>query len=111
MEEDDPATAVYEIRKRENNTLVGIEGALVLKMSLTRWVLWQVEADILAPMLSLPDSSRTGKPVVGIDSNVALRLASFASLNYIFEMERDPDLSTETQTEHSILLRFAYRIF
>ena len=111
VENDDPSTPTYEIQRREDNTLAGIEGVLVLKMSMTRWILWQLEADILAPMLSLPDSSRTGEPVVGLDSNVALRLASFASLNYIFELERDPDLSARTQLEHSILLRFAYRVF
>ena len=51
------------------------------------------------------------EPVIGLGSTLALRLASFASLNYVFDLERDPDLSTRSQIEHSLLLRFAYKVF
>jgi len=111
VDEDDPATSVYEIRRRGSNTLIGIEGALVVQLAITRWVLCQLEADVLAPMLSLPDRDKIGEPVIGLGSTLALRLASFASLNYVFDLERDPDLSTRSQIEHSLLLRFAYKVF
>ena len=111
VDEDDPNTSVYEIKRRGMSTLLGIEGALVVQAAITRWVLLQLETDLLAPMLSLPDKEKTGEPVIGVSSTIALRLASFASLNYIFELERDPDLTNRTQMEHNILLRFAYKVF
>lgn len=84
---------------------LGIELALVGQISITRWVLWKVEFDLFEPF------DRPKDPFLQLDSTVALRLASFASLNYTVLLRDDPALRDELQVDQAVLLRFAYKIF
>jgi hypothetical protein len=94
----------YLVIRRDNAYQYGPEATAVASLRLTRWVLATTEFDFLDPI----DNPR--HPVVQWDNNVALRLVSFVSLNYVFKLVSDLERSARLQTEHRVLLRFTWQI-
>jgi hypothetical protein len=102
---DDPNTPEFELREIDDVTQFGLEASLTGQLNITRWVQLKLETDVFAPFDDI------NRPVVGFLATVALRLASFASLNYTVRIDDDRSLAPETQIDQSVLLRFAYKIF
>jgi hypothetical protein len=90
----------------ENSNVLGFEGTVVGLGRVTRFITLSTELDALIPV--------TDDAVVYTWRNqVTLRLVSFISLNYRFNVTRDPNLGIgeEPRTEHDVQLRFSYVIF
>ena len=101
---DDSSTPELDIRSVPDFTRVGAEFSTVVELRITRWVLLKLEADVLVPF-DAPEET-----LVDFKGTLALRLASFASLNYTVRIQEDPELTARTQYDQAILLRFAYKV-
>ncbi len=90
----------------EDAGLVGFEGTLLGVGRISRFITLSTELDGLVPF---------GNDAVVFTwrNQATLRLASFISLNYRFNVVRDPNLGigTKARTEHDVQLRFSYVIF
>ena len=83
----------------------GLETTAVATLRLTRWVLATTEFDMLE---TVKDPKH---PIISWENNIALRLVSFLSLNYIFKLRYDRDIPPgDLQTEHRVLMRFTWEI-
>ena len=105
IEGDQPGTPELDIARVADLTQFGAEGSLVGELRVTRWVQLKLELDILMPF------DDTEHPVVDFRGQIALRLATFASLNYVIRIQEDIELQPETQLDQAVLLRFTYKIF
>lgn len=86
-----------------DSTIEGLEGTLVGLGRITRFVTVSTELDGLLP-IDVEDI------VVTWRNQVTVRLASFLSLNYRFNLSRDPNLGigSDIRTEHDVQLRFSF---
>jgi len=103
--DDDPATAELDVRQIDDVTQFGAEAALVAELTLGRWIVLKLDTSALFPF------ERYDAAVVDFRGSAVLRLTSFASLNYTVRVKDDPALSADTQTDHAVLLRLAYKLF
>ena len=90
----------------ESNHSAGPEAAVVGFARLTRFVTITTEFDGLLPVTN-DGAEFTWR------NQVTLRLSSFASLNYRFNAERNPNIGVDAdvKTEHDVQLRFSYTLF
>ncbi|HWM87193.1 MAG TPA: ABC-type transport auxiliary lipoprotein family protein [Kofleriaceae bacterium] len=90
-----------------DSSVEGLEGTLVGLGRITRFITVSTELDGLVPV--------KGEDLVVVTSRnqVNVRLASFLSLNYRFNLTRDPNLGigTDVRTEHDVQLRFSFVVF
>lgn len=96
--------AYYTYQLVDDSTVTGIEGTVVGFARPLPWVTVSTEFDGLLAF-EQDNSSFTWR------NQVSLRLASFASLNYRYNLTLDPAIIDETQTEHDVQLRFSYTLF
>lgn len=99
--DDTPELDLFQV---DDLTQFGAEMSLVLGVQLGRWVQLDAEFDMLLPF---DDAEH---PVVDFRTTIALRLASFATLNYTLRIQEDIQLTPDTQFDQAVLLRFAYKI-
>jgi hypothetical protein len=104
VKNDDSDTSEFEVRRATDLTQFGAEASLITEARITRWVQLKFELDLLAPF---DDFER---PVIDLRGTISLRLASFAALSYTLRVIEDPGLQDDTQVDHTLLLRFAYKI-
>jgi len=102
---DDPETPELEVRQVADIDQFGAELALVAELNLGRWVVLKVDTSVLIPF------SGAEETFVDLRGSAILRLTTFASLNYTLRVRHDPALSADTQLDHQVLLRFAYKLF
>ncbi len=102
---DDASTPELELLRRGDASQWGFEATLVGSLRISRFVSLTTELDFLAPVGDVKN------PIVDWDTTVSLRLVSFLSINYLFTLLNDSERSDKLQTEHRVLLRFAWRIF
>ena len=93
------------VRGVDGNSSFGFEGTVVGLVRIWR-LIGTTEFDGL-----LPVTNDAG--LFTWRNQLSLRLASFISLNYRFNMNRDPNLDAEhpNRTEHDVQLRFSYTLF
>lgn len=103
--EYDKTANTYKVRRRDDAYQYGVESTVVASLRLTRWILATTELEFLEPINDYKN------PVADWESNVGFRLASFASINYIFKLVKDVSISDHLQTEHRVLLRLSWQIF
>lgn len=103
VEQDDGATPELELRRVPDVTQVGFEAAVIADLLATRYVTLNVEFDLLEPFDAWEE------PVISLRSTVALRLASFATVNYVLRLKDDPAIAPETQIDQAVQLRFAWK--
>ena len=91
----------------DDSNLVGLEATLVALGRLSSFMTVSSELDGLVPIGSDDAVVYTWR------NQVTLRLVSFISLNYRFNVTRDPSLGigSEAQTEHDVQLRFSWVLF
>ena len=96
-----------EILPIVDSSVAGLEGTLVGLGRLTRFITLTSELDGLVPI------DRDDLSVVTWRNQVNVRLAAFLSLNYRFNLTRDPNLGigTDVRTEHDLQLRFSVVLF
>jgi ABC-type uncharacterized transport system auxiliary subunit len=90
-----------------DSSVEGFEGTLVGLGRVTRFVTVSTELDGLVPI------NGDDLIVVTWRNQTTVRLASFLSLNYRFNLTRDPNLGigTDVRTEHDVQLRFSFVLF
>jgi ABC-type uncharacterized transport system auxiliary subunit len=89
-----------------DSTVEGLEGTLVGLARVSRFMTLSSEFDGLVPI-------GDDDIVYSWRNQVSLRLVSFVSLNYRFNVTRDPNLGIgrDARTEHDVQLRFSYVLF
>lgn len=103
-EDPERTLALYTYQLVEDSYVTGIEGTVVGFARPLPWVTVSTEFDGLLAF-DQENSSFTWR------NQISLRLASFASLNYRYNLTLDPAIIDETQTEHDVQLRFSYTLF
>ena len=93
-----------EFRRIDSTNQVGVEITVLAQARLTRWVLGTLELDSLLPFNEFENF------VLEIEASTALKLTSYASLNYVFRFLRDRALSEDDRIQHDVLLRFSLEI-
>ena len=90
-----------------DSTIEGVEATIVGLGRITRFVTVSTELDSLVPLWG------DDLAVVTWRNQVNIRLASFLSLNYRFNLSRDPNLGIgdDVRTEHDLQLRFSWVLF
>ncbi|MCA9542790.1 MAG: DUF3078 domain-containing protein, partial [Myxococcales bacterium] len=89
----------------QGNESFGFEGTVVGLLRVWR-IIGTTEFDGLVPVTD-------DQAIYTWRNQVSLRLASFISLNYRFNVVRNPNigLGDEAQTEHDVQIRFSYNVF
>lgn len=102
-EEADPDVIVPVV----DSSVEGVEGTLLGLGRITRFVTVSTELDGLVPLWG------NDLIVVTWRNQMNVRLASFLSLNYRFNLSRDPNLGIgdDVRTEHDLQLRFSFVLF
>jgi hypothetical protein len=95
---------VLRVRQRGDTWQYGFEATVVASLRVSRWVLATTELELLEPVTDWRN------PIVDWESNIGLRLLSFVSLNYVFRLIDDKELSDSLQTEHRLMMRFSWQI-
>jgi ABC-type uncharacterized transport system auxiliary subunit len=90
-----------------SSSVLGFEGTLVGIGRITRFITVSTELDGLVPV---EDDDLV---VATWRNQITVRLASFLSVNYRFNLTRDPNLGigTDVRTEHDVQLRFSFVLF
>jgi ABC-type uncharacterized transport system auxiliary subunit len=90
-----------------DSSIEGVEATIVGLGRITRFVTVSTELDSLVPLWG------EDLAVVTWRNQVNIRLASFLSLNYRFNLSRDPNLGIgdDVRTEHDLQLRFSWVLF
>jgi ABC-type uncharacterized transport system auxiliary subunit len=93
-----------KVRDVSGYRLTGLEGAVVGQARLSRWIALSTELDGLVPFWDAPHTVLTWR------SQASLRLVSFASVNYLFNLTRDPNRNAgkTVLVEQLVQLRFSY---
>lgn len=97
---------VMELGSVDSFFSYGLESTVVLQVILSRWVVANTEFELFSPFGSMDRA-----PDMRLDNNVALRVTSFVSVNYMYRMKFEPDLHPGYQHDHQVQLRFSYRFF
>lgn len=99
---DDPGGRTLVFQEVVGNDQLGAETAVLATIRITRYILVNLEVDSL---LTAP----LANSIIEGEGSVALKLASFLSVNYVTRYTRDPTLSEESpdRVEQDILLRFS----
>ena len=103
--DDDTHTLEFEVNRVADFRSLGAEATVVLRTSFSRWVIGNTEFEVFVPFDEL------SRPTMRWDNNVSLRLTSFISLNYIYRLKYEPEITTDFQQDHQALLRFSYKFF
>lgn len=103
-EDPDRTLAWYTYSLVDDGYVTGVEGTVVGFARPLPWVTVSTEFDGLLAF-DQENSSFTWR------NQISLRLASFASLNYRYNLLLDPTIIDEIQTEHDVQLRFSYTLF
>ncbi len=95
------------LERVEVDLVEGVESTAIGSARISRWVTLSTEFDSLYPIDQERDFIFTWR------NQVNLRLASFASLTYRFNAERNPAKlgTSELQIEQDLQLRFSYTLF
>jgi hypothetical protein len=102
---DDESTPEYEMIRKNNYHQFGLEWIVVSYLSLGRYITVNTEGEIFSPFEDYK------KFVFTFENTVALRLLSFASVNYITGIRKNPEISDYAQYDNRIVLRFSWKIF
>jgi hypothetical protein len=103
--DDDLTTPVIEYHEVPTSNQVGVEGTLLASARITRWVIVNLELDSLFPFDGIIDNA-----VLEVEGSVAVKLTSYASINYRLRFLRDPALSDKDVIAQDILLRLSLEI-
>ncbi|HEY3449929.1 MAG TPA: ABC-type transport auxiliary lipoprotein family protein [Myxococcales bacterium] len=103
----DTSTGADRLRRVSEYHLEGVEGAVVASGRISRWVILTTELDGLMPFTNVDNTVFTWR------TQVSLRLVSFASLNYLLNVTRDPNRRAGpiTTWQQLFQLRFSYSVF
>ena len=102
--QDDPNTAAFELRQVRGTVLTGIEVSALGQGRLSRYLQASTEFDMLLPFEGLDATQMTWR------NSVSLRLSSFASMTYTFNLVRQPNVNALNPFayEQGLQLRFFY---
>lgn len=88
----------------ESSNQVGTESILSGSLWLTEFITYTTQFDFFL------DFADFTEPTIDWQSTLSLRLLDFLSLDYSFELLRQPQVSSEVQLSHDLLLRFSWQI-
>jgi len=105
--DDDVATPEIELRTGLNSILAGPELAVLATARITRYVQLTTDFDALVPFQGIDQMQFKWR------NTVNLRLASYASLSYTLNFDRNPDIGllNPLTFDQGIQLRFAFTLF
>lgn len=108
---DDDADLV-EVKQLQSYEEVGVELEAVASGELADNASWQVSANVLHPFVTSADTDLEGVELTNVElgAKLALRLNSWASLDYVFTAKKIPVILDAWQLQHNLLLTAAFSI-
>ncbi len=108
---DDGADTVF-LQQLQSYEEVGVELEAVATGELATNVSWQLSANVLHPFVTSADTDLEGLDLMNVElgAKLALRLTSWASLDYVFSAKRIPLVLDEWQRQHNLLLTAAFSV-
>jgi hypothetical protein len=100
---DDKATAELELKQLEDATQGGVVLELNVGGKLAENVTWKVDANFFGELFSSSDTD-VGKLNTDVAASLSVKLAKWASLDYVLNLKRIPILLDEWQVQSGLVL-------
>lgn len=115
--QDDEATPVIEVVSLADSQQIGVEVELEAGGKVTETVSYSLGVNMLYPFYSDPELNPAGDALEGIelanvevDGKLSVKLAAWASLDYILSAKYLPLIIDEWQVQHGLLLNASFNL-
>ncbi|MBN1945876.1 MAG: hypothetical protein JW797_09375 [Bradymonadales bacterium] len=102
IDQDDPDSAELEYDQIESYYQEGLEATLNGILRFFRYIHYTTDLEVFS------DFSDLAEPAVDWQNTVSLRLSSFASIDYTLSMLYQPQVTTDLQLQHNLLVRLSW---
>ncbi len=108
----DDKTNFVTVKQLHSYQQIGVELEAVAGGALADNASWQLSANVLHPFKTNPEPEKKGTELTNIElgAKLALRLSSWASVDYVFSAKRIPLVVEEWQLQHNLLFTAAFSI-
>ena len=108
----DDDTNTVTVKQLQSYEEVGAEAEAVANGQLAENVTWQVSANVLHPFVTSADTDKEGFDLTNIElgAKLALRLTTWASLDYVFSAKQIPLVVDDWQVLHNLLFTAAFTV-
>lgn len=103
---------LLSLKQLESSSQAGAEVELAAKGMMTSEVSWKAKATFFFPVISTATTELAGLDALNSDltGSVSVKLARWASLDYVLSIKRIPLVLDEWQVQHGILLSTAFSL-
>lgn len=110
---DDDKTPELEMSQLEDYIQVGGELEITLGGNLQKIIAWGVNASFFQPFYTTEDRGLSGVDLMTIDmsANLSVKLASWASLDYVLSAKREPLILDDWQVANGLLFTAGFSVF
>ena len=108
----DADTKTVKLKRLETSNQAGAELEVAAKGQMTTDVSWKTKATFFFPVVSNVDTDFEGLDALNSDlsGSVSVKLAKWASLDYVLSIKRVPLVLDEWQVQHGLLLSTAFSL-
>lgn len=114
---DDDTTPAIEVVSLDDSQQIGVEVELEAEGQVTETVRYSLGINMLYPFYSDPELTPAGDPLEGIelanveiDGKISVKLAAWASLDYVLSAKYLPLIIDEWQVQHGLLLNASFNL-
>ncbi|GMV40933.1 MAG: hypothetical protein AMXMBFR64_26490 [Myxococcales bacterium] len=110
---DDDKTPELELTQLEDYIQVGAELEITLGGKLQKIIAWGVNASFFQPFYSTEERGLSGVDLmtIGVAANLSVKLAEWASLDYVLTAKREPLILDEWQVANGLLFTAGFSVF
>lgn len=111
--DDDENTEEIELQQLEGASQAGFELSLNSRGQLSERILWESKANLFYPVLNSSDSDGSGLQQIQAEfsSSLSIGLTKWASLDYILNLKRIPQLLDAWQIQNGLVLKAGIQLF
>lgn len=108
----DAPTATVKVKEIETSHQVGGEGELEAKGELNELVKWRGKARLFLPLVTASEQAVSGAAAMTteISATLSVKLAKWASLDYVLNVRRLPLVLRDWQVQHGLLLTTGFNV-
>ncbi|MCA9526520.1 MAG: hypothetical protein KC549_09535 [Myxococcales bacterium] len=109
---DDDKTNELEIKQLQDSQQVGVEVGAEASGTIGQQITWSVNANTLYPFIVEADTDLEGVDLTNVEFNgkVGVKLAKWASLDYVLTAKRIPLVLDDWQVQNGVLLSTAFNL-
>lgn len=109
---DDDKTSQIEIKQLQDSLQLGVEVSAEAGGTISQQITWSLLANVLHPFIIEADTDLTGLDLTNIElgGKLGVKLAKWASLDYVITAKRVPLVLDDWQIQNGILLSTAFNL-